>query len=101
MSRDMVILVPTFLKNDIVCSYKVKQKGEHGHCVGFAAPLYNKVSKLRIGRPLFTKDFVEKYDLYCEGLSPKLIKILRDLATKDVTKVFGLVVNQNDYSYLH
>jgi hypothetical protein len=93
MSGNMATLVPMFFKNDIVHSCKVKQEGEHGHHTGFAMPLYNKVSKLGDGRPLFTKDFVKKYDLCCEGLSPKLIKISRDLTIEGVTKVFGLVVN--------
>ncbi len=57
--------------------------------------------ELRDGQPLFTKDFVKKYDLCCEGLSPKHIKIPRDLTTEDVTKVFGPIVNQNDYNCLH
>jgi hypothetical protein len=59
------------------------------------------VRELRDGQPLFTKDFVKKYDLCCEGLSPKHIKIPRDLTTEDVTKVFGPIVNQNDYNCLH
>jgi hypothetical protein len=101
VSGDMGTLVSTFLKTDIVHSCKVKHEGKHGHHAGFVAPLYGKVPKLGDGWPLFTKDFVEKYDLCCEGLSPKHIKIPRDLTIKGVTKVFGLVVHWNGYSYLH
>jgi hypothetical protein len=101
VNKNMATLVPMFLKNDIMHSRKVKQEGEHGHCTGFAIPLYSKVSELRDGWPLFTKDFVEKYDMCCESLRPKHIKIPRDLTTKDVTKVFGLVVNWNGCNYLH
>jgi len=92
MSGDMAILVPTFLKSDIVHSHKVKQEGKHGHRVGFVAPLYDKVLELRDGQPLFTKDFVEKYDMCCEGLSPKHIKNPRNLTAKDITKVFGPIM---------
>jgi len=93
MSGDMATFVPMFLKNDIVRSYKVKQERERGHHTGFVMPLYGKVLELGDGRPLFTKNFVEKYELCCEGLSPKCIKIPRDLTTEDVTKVFGLDLN--------
>jgi hypothetical protein len=63
----MATLVPMFLNKDIVRSCEVKHEGEHGHHVGFVAPLYSKMPELRDGQPLFTKDFVEKYDLCCEG----------------------------------
>jgi hypothetical protein len=43
---------------------KIKLEGEHGRRPGFATPLYGKVPELSDGRPLFTKDFVEKYGLY-------------------------------------
>ncbi len=88
----MVILVPKFLKSDIVHSCKVKQEGKHGHRVGFVATLYDKMPELKDGQPLCTKDFVEKYDMCCEGLSHKHIKIPRDLTTKDITKIFGPIM---------
>jgi hypothetical protein len=75
----MATVLPTPLKNEITCIRKIKLEGEHGHPLWFVAPLYGKMPKLSDGKPLLTKDFVEKYSMCCEGQNPKHIWIPRDL----------------------
>ncbi len=70
---------------------------------GFTTPLYTKVPELfnDIGTCSFSRrDFVEKYDLCCLGMSPKHIKILKDCMKKEIDKCFGLVVNKNGHRYI-
>jgi len=49
---------------------------------GFACLLYAKVLEISDGSPIFCKKFVEIYGLFVEGMSPKRIKILRDLIAR-------------------
>jgi hypothetical protein len=69
--------------------------------IGFVAPLYVEVLEIFDVHPLFHKNFVEKYDLFFEGLCPKCIKVRRDVTLEDVSIVFGQVANRNSYSYVH
>jgi len=66
---------------------------------GFASPLYAPILELGDGSPMSRKDFVEKYDLCCEGLSPKRVKVPRDIFLEDISKIFGPIVNKNGYNY--
>lgn len=48
---------------------------------------------------MFRKDFAEKYDLCCEGLNPKSVKLPRDSFLEHISKIFGPIVNKNKYNY--
>ncbi len=45
------------------------------------------------------KEFVKKYDFSCERLSPKWVKVLKDITLEEISKFFGHVINKNGYSY--
>jgi hypothetical protein len=80
----------------------VKQKGKthlKGLKLGFAAPLYVAIPALGDGVPIPKKDFAEKYELYCEGLNPKHVKVPRDISLEDITNIFVHVANKNGYNY--
>ncbi len=47
---------------------------------GFVTPLYVLIPKLGYGSLMSIKDFTTKYDLYCEGLNPKCVKVPRDIS---------------------
>ncbi|CAM6022242.1 unnamed protein product [Sphagnum balticum] len=69
---------------------------------GFTTPLYVEVLELLIddGNCSFMrKDFVNKYDLCCVGMSLKQIRLLGDYTKKEVQKYFGLVVNKIRHRY--
>ncbi len=69
---------------------------------GFTAPLYVEVPELLIDDgscSFMQKDFVDKYDLSCVGMSPKQIRLLGDYTKKEVQKYFDLVVNKNGHRY--
>jgi hypothetical protein len=36
-----------------------------------------------------------------EGLSPKRVRVPRDITLKDVSRIFGPIVNRNGYNYVH
>lgn len=62
---------------------KVKLEHDVGNSRGdktsMVTPLYVTVPKLGNGGPIFCKEFTEWYKLYVEGLSPKHVKIPKDL----------------------
>ncbi len=60
--------------------------------------MYDTILELGNGGLMSKKRFVEKYDLSCEGLSPKWVKVLRDITLEEINKFFGLV-KKNGYSY--
>jgi hypothetical protein len=60
--------------------------------------LFAIIPKLGNGGPVSRKEFVDKY-LNCERLSPKWVKVLRDITLEEINKFFGHVVNKNSYSY--
>ncbi len=39
------------------------------------------------------------YDLYCEGLNPKCVKVPKDISLEDIDKIFGPIVHKNEYNY--
>jgi hypothetical protein len=82
---------------------KVKHKGET-HLKGknrfsFVTPLYAPIPKLGDGSLMSKNDFAIKYYLYCEGLSPKCIKVPRDISLEDIDKIFCPILNKNEYNY--
>jgi hypothetical protein len=50
---------------------------------------------------MIRKHFAEDYNLKCEGLSPKQVKVPKDVCLKDISKFFGPLINKNGYSYVH
>jgi hypothetical protein len=82
---------------------KVKHEGETHlkgkNRLGFVTPLYALIPKLGDGSLMSKKDFAKKYDLYCEGLNPKCVKVPRDISLEDIDKIFGPIVNKNKYNY--
>jgi hypothetical protein len=82
---------------------KVKHEGETHlkgkNRLGFVTPLYVPIPKLGDGSLMSKKDFTKKYDLYCEGLSPKCVKVLRDISFGNIDKIFGPIVNKKKYNY--
>jgi hypothetical protein len=82
---------------------KVKHEGETHlkgqNRLGFVTPLYVPIPKLGDGSPMSKKDFIKKYDFYCQGLSPKCVEVSRDISLEDIDKIFGLIVNKNKYNY--
>jgi hypothetical protein len=82
-----------------------KAKQEHdtlrsNRSFGFVVLLYTSVPVLGDGGPMSHKVFVECYNLCLEGLSPKRIRIPRDINVEEVHKYFGLMHNKNGYSYV-
>ncbi len=83
-------------------SKRIKQEGEthlKGLKLGFAAPLYAAIPALGDGGPISRKEFVDKYELCCEVLSPKHVKVPQDISLEDITNIFGRVANKNCYNY--
>ncbi len=70
-----------------------------GHKTSFTTPLYVAIPKFGNGGPMSRKEFVEKYDLSCVGLSSKHVKVPRDITLKEINKFFGPIVNKNGYNY--
>jgi hypothetical protein len=52
------------------------------------------------GKTLTRKEFVKVYGLSAMGISPKWIKVPRDITTEEVSKVFGPIQNENGHSYV-
>ncbi len=44
------------------------------------------------------KEFVEKYKFSCEGLSPKHVKVPKDISLEEISKFFGPIMNKNGYN---
>jgi hypothetical protein len=80
----------------------MKQEGDihlKGLRPGFVSPLYAPIPVLGDGGPISKKEFVEKYEFCCEDLSPKHVRVPKDISLKDISKFFGPIVNKNGYSY--
>ncbi len=45
--------------------------------------------------------FVDHYGLCSKGLSPKPIRVPIDITLKNVSRIFGPIVNRNGYNYVH
>jgi hypothetical protein len=81
----------------------VKQEHDassRGRCSSLIAPLYASILKLGCYGPISCKKFAKCFHLYSKGLSPKRLKILKDLIVKEIHKFFGLVHNKNGYNYI-
>ncbi len=63
-------------------------------------PLYKTIPELDDGGPISHREFVEQYGCSSKGLSPKRIKIPRDVTMEEIHKYFGPVHNKNGYSYV-
>ncbi len=70
-----------------------------GQKASFATPLYVVKTELGNGGLMSIKKIAKKYDLSCERLSPKRVKMLRDTTLEEINKFFGPIVNKNTYSY--
>lgn len=66
----------------------------------FVAPLYASILDLSDGGPISRREITMCYNLSSIGLSPKRIKIPRDITMEDIHKYFGHVHNKNGYSYV-
>lgn len=92
---------PTHNRKSDINFKQVKLEGEvhfEGQKVGFATPLYATIPKLGNGGQMSKKEFAEKYDFNCEGLSPKRMKVPRDITLEEINKFFEPIVNKNGYS---
>jgi hypothetical protein len=45
--------------------------------------------------------FVECYDVSVQGLSPKHVRVPRDIVVEDIFKLFKPLANKNGYNYVH
>jgi hypothetical protein len=76
-------------------------KGSFCKLAWFACPLYAEVPKISNGSAISCKEFVEIYVFFVEGMSPKMIKIPRNLIVEEVSKRIGLIQNKNGHNYVH
>jgi hypothetical protein len=51
------------------------------------------------GGPISINEFANKYKFSCEGLSPKHVKVLKDISLEEINKFFAPIVNSNGYNY--
>jgi hypothetical protein len=89
-------------------SQKVKVEHESNNLKGsvfkptwFACPLYVDVPKIGDGSLISYKKFVEIYRLSIESMSPKRIRILKDLTVEEVSNFFRPIQNKNGHNYVH
>jgi hypothetical protein len=84
---------------------KLKTKGDYGifptNKPSFIVSLYIAIPRLIDGGVMTHKHFVEDYNLKCEGLNPKQVRVPRDVNLKDISKFFGPIINKNGCSYVH
>jgi hypothetical protein len=82
-----------------------KTKGDYGisltNKLGFVASLYATIPRLQNGGMITCKHFAKDYNLKCEGLSPKQVKVPKDVGLEEISKFFGPIINKNGYSYVH
>lgn len=64
-------------------------------------PLYVEVLEISDGSPISRNFFVKIYGLSAKGMSPKRIRIPKDLIVEEVSNFVGLIHNKNDHSYVH
>ncbi len=86
-----------------VFSKKLKIEHEFGPIskgLGLVTPLYKTFLELGDGGSISRREFVEWYGRSSKGLSPKRIRILRNVIIEEIHKYFGHVHNQNGYSYV-
>jgi hypothetical protein len=74
--------------------YSRKMKWKHdtssrGRCSSLVAPLYTSILELGNGGPISRKKFAECFHFCAKGLSPKWLKILKDLTVEEIHKFFG------------
>ncbi len=62
--------------------------------------MYAKVPKLSNGGLISQGEFAKCYEFCLEGVSPKKVRIPRDVTMEEVHKFFGLVHNKNGYIYV-
>jgi hypothetical protein len=67
----------------------------------FTSPFYVQIHKIGNERCMIQIHFVEQYDISVQGLSPKHVKVPKDIAEKDIFKLFGPLANKNGYNYVH
>jgi hypothetical protein len=85
-----------------VFSKKLKIKHEFGpRSKGLGiTPLYKTFLELGDGMPINHREFVEWYGHSLEGLSPKRIRIPRNVTMEEIHKCFGPIHNRNGYSFV-
>jgi len=67
----------------------------------FASPFYVQIHKIGNERCMIQIHFVEQYDISVQGLSPKHVKVPKDIVEKDIFKLFEPLANKNGYNYVH
>jgi hypothetical protein len=83
---------------------KVKVEGDYNFPTNkprFASPLYAEISKLEDGSHMTWIHFTERYDVSAQGLSPKHVRVPKDIVAKDIFKLIGPLANKNGYNYVH
>ncbi len=75
-------------------------KGKTSRPPRFMIPLYAKPLEVSDGKALTCKEFVEVYGLNSIGISPKRIRVPRDITIEEVSKVFGPIQNKNGHNYV-
>lgn len=60
-------------------------------------PLYVGVPPLSDGSPISKQVFVEIYDAFAFWLSPKQVRVPKDITLEHIKSLFGLVVSNNKY----
>jgi hypothetical protein len=56
--------------------------------------LYATIPELGNGGPMSRKEFAEKYDFSCERLSPKRVKVLKDITLEEINKFLDLLLTR-------
>ncbi len=84
-------------------NYSKKVKQEHdassrGRCFSLVAPLYANILELGSKGPISRKKFAKRFHLSSKGLSPKRLKIFKDIIVEEIRKFFGPIHNKNEYS---
>ncbi len=63
--------------------------------------MYAKIPKLRHGSRMIRIHFAKRYDFSAQGLSPKHVRVPKDIVVKYFFELFGPLANNNGYNYVH
>jgi hypothetical protein len=83
---------------------KIKVEGYYNSLINkpmFTSPFYVKIPKLGDEICMIQIHFVKQYDISAQGLSPKHVKVPKDIAKKYIFKLFEPLANKNGYNYVH
>jgi len=83
---------------------KVKVEGYYNFPTNkprFASPLYAEILKLEDGSHMIWIHFTEWYDVSVQGLSPKHVRVPKNIVVEDIFKLFRPLANKNGYNYVH